>query len=426
MCGILYSQDKSKIVNLETLKRRGPEKFIDLQNELGYFAHSLLNTIGSATPQPLINKHGILLYNGSIYNIQDQNDSKWLSNQLDEKLENTIDIIRSLRGEYALIYVTNTHIVFCSDEFHQRNLWYYFSQSEKKCTISSIPKIVSDKHGACWYCEGNKIYIVDRSNMSISRVENRQWNFNQKINHFDYVLEKFEKAVKERHNKLITTNLHSSGHDSGAVDCATLKVTKDYKSIVTVTDEIKNILEKRFKKHKFQIVTKPEAQSEKNFLFQNTIDSWHIWRHGEVDSLIQMYKIIAEKNKHKVIITGNGGDEIYNDWKGQHYNHIKGRTNGSFPENLDFVWPWFNLHGTDRLVQTNQRSDFIAGWFGLEVRNPMQDQDVVQSWLNTTNKLKNNGYKPWVEYYLRQNNYPFLPGPAGKTHFGREPTTNTL
>lgn len=424
MCGIVYSQNKNGIQDLATIKRRGPEGFKELQNDFGYFAHSLLNTIAEPVAQPLTNKHGVLLYNGSTYNNNSGNDSKWLSEQLDDNLVQTIDVIRSLRGEYALVYVNDTHIVFCADEFHQRNLWYYVSQNLRECTVSSIPKTVSDKHGSCWYCEENKIYVVDKSNMSIHTVQNRQWNFDQKINHFDYVIENFDKAIRERHDSKITTNLHSSGHDSGAIDCATLKHTNNYKSIVTVSGEIKQILNERYKKHKFQMFTTPPAQKEKQYLFENTIDSYQIWQVGEVDLLIQMYRYISENNKHKVVLTGNGGDEIYNDWKGQHNNHFKGRTNGCFPENLQLVWPWFNYTG--RLIPNNQRADFIAGWFGLEVRNPMQDQDVVQAWLNTTNDVKNNGYKPWVEHYLKQNHYPFAQGSYGKTHFGSEPTAKTL
>ena len=65
MCGILYSQDSNGFTDLEMLKRRGPEGFVEDTNQLGYFAHSMLNTIGQNTPQPYHTKSGILLYNGS-------------------------------------------------------------------------------------------------------------------------------------------------------------------------------------------------------------------------------------------------------------------------------------------------------------------------------------------------------------------------
>ena len=416
MCGILFSLDKEKISDLETLKKRGPENFNEVENDLGYFVHSLLNTIGKSVPQPMQNKKGVLLYNGSIYNHNSSNDAEWISQNLDDNLDNTLSVIRSLRGEYALVYVTEKHIVFCADEFHQRNLWFYFSKENKKFTACSIPKIVSDKHGSCWYAQDNKIYVIDRGTMHINVLQNRSWNYEQKTNHFDDVFEKFEIAIRDRQDPKITTNLHSSGTDSGAIDCATLKLIKDYKSIVTVTDEIKSVLVERYKKHKFTPLPKARQQVEKDSIFTNIFDSHeHFTWAGETDSLIHMYRRIAKKNRHKVVISGNGGDEIYNDHKGQHNNHLKGRTNGCFPENLELFWPWHSLIG--RLIINNQRADFIAGWFGIEVRNPLQDQDLVQAWLNTTNKLKNQGYKLWMEQYMNKNHYPFALGPAGKTHF---------
>ena len=62
MCGILYSQDSKGFTDLEMLKRRGPEAFVENKHSLGYFAHSMLNTIGQNTPQPYHTKSGILLF----------------------------------------------------------------------------------------------------------------------------------------------------------------------------------------------------------------------------------------------------------------------------------------------------------------------------------------------------------------------------
>ena len=36
MCGILYSQDSKGFSDLDTLKRRGPEGFTELENDYGY------------------------------------------------------------------------------------------------------------------------------------------------------------------------------------------------------------------------------------------------------------------------------------------------------------------------------------------------------------------------------------------------------
>ena len=118
MCGILYSQDSTGFSNLDMLKRRGPEGFTELENDLGYFAHSMLNTIGESTPQPYHTKSGILLYNGSTYNSGKANDTQWLGEKLDDNLDNTLNVVRELNGEYALIYVTEKNIVFLVSFWH--------------------------------------------------------------------------------------------------------------------------------------------------------------------------------------------------------------------------------------------------------------------------------------------------------------------
>lgn len=406
MCGILYSQDKNHLDNLDTLKRRGPDGFAELENDLGYFAHSLLNTIGDSTAQPFLTKKGVLLYNGSTYNSKGANDTKWLGDQLDENLDNTIELIRSLRGEYALIYVTDSHIVFCSDEFYQRNLWFYFNEHEKQISICTIPSIPKDKHGSVWYVDENKIYVIDRKTFSIDVVDNRIWNFDQTVGHYDHVIEKFEQAVKDRHDTRITTNLQSSGFDSGAINCACANFFDGHKAIINASKESKEIIAQRMKRHKFTITRYEGIQPEKKEIFQKIYDSFDVFQHVETDPLIHCFRFISEKHHNKVVITGNGGDEIYNAWHEQIHGHLKGRTNGSFPDNLGLVWPWHN-QPFQRLLLGNQRFDFIAGWFGLEVRNPLLDQDLVQAWLNTTSKLKNTGNKAWIELYMKMHDYPY-------------------
>ena len=113
MCGILFSYNSDNFSDLEMLKRRGPEGFTEQTNELGYFAHSMLNTIGENTPQPYQTKNGMLLYNGSTYNSGLDNDTEWIGKRLDDNVGNTVDVVKELNGEYALIYVTEKNVVFC-------------------------------------------------------------------------------------------------------------------------------------------------------------------------------------------------------------------------------------------------------------------------------------------------------------------------
>ena len=48
----------------------------------------------------------------------------------------------------------------------------------------------------------------------------------------------------------------------------------------------------------------------------------------------------------------------------------------------------------------------IAGFNGLEARNPLLDTELVQAWLNTKSYLKNQ-YKYWMKKYMDDHKYPY-------------------
>jgi asparagine synthetase B (glutamine-hydrolysing) len=405
MCGILYSQDSTGFSDFEMLKRRGPEGFTELENDLGYFAHSMLNTIGESTPQPFQTKSGILLYNGSTYNSGKTNDTTWIGEKLDSNLDHTVDVVRELNGEYAFIYVTEKNIVFCVDHFDNRNLWIYYDQDRRQLTLASLPNIVRQKHMACWRADGNKIYILDRHDFSLSIVKNKVFNLDQKINHFDYVFEQFEQAVTSRYRPGITTNLLSSGFDSGVVACATQKIFGEADCVGDPEKEVIDTLKERTALHKAVIITNYQGhQEDKEKMFHGILSRNEIWDDACVNPIINLLKRYVVKRNKKIVITGNGGDEIYNDWQFQIKGHVWTKTNGSFPASLQLVWPWHNFNGRQQLINT--RIDFIAGYFGLETRNPLLDVDLVQAWLNTKSKMKNS-YKSWMKAYMDEEKYPY-------------------
>jgi len=406
MCGILYSQDSNGFSDLEMLKRRGPEGFTEQSNNLGYFAHSMLNTIGENTAQPYETKSGILLYNGSTYNSDGGNDTAWIGKKLDENLDNTLNILRELTGEYALIYVTEKNVVFCVDHFDSRNLWFYHNKDERQLTVASLPNVVEQKNQASWRAEGNKIYIMDRHDFSIRVDTNKIFDLEQKIDHFDFVFEKFEKGIRARYKPFDSTLLISSGFDSGVVACAT---NKFFESIDCVSDprgEELDIIKERMGVHKITILPNFKGHMyEKEIMYHEILPRDDLWEDSSTDALINLMKGCVVKHNKKIILFGNGGDEIYNDWQGQIAGTKWTRTNGSFPPSLQLVWPWHNYYG--RMQLTNSRTDFIAGYFGLETRNPLLDVDLVQAWLNTTHKMKVQGYKSWMKAYMDQEKYPY-------------------
>lgn len=419
MCGILYSlKETYESLDLKYLHQRGPESHSQEINEHGYFFHSNLNTIGKPTKQPLHNGKGILLYNGSTYNGSGINDAGWIGKNLDRNISNTINLIKELDGEYALVYVTDTHVVFCTDQFSSRNLWFYYSKSEKQITVCSLPNYVDEKHGTYWRVEDNNIYVINRNDFSLEILRNKEWDMSQNIDHYDRVFELFEKAVKKRYQPQISSVLVSSGIDSGAIDCAVNKLFNiDKDAVCDPMYEVIPVLEQRRKINNIKmlpLINSDDVLDVKKDLFNNVLALDALWDLPCVNPLINILRRHCMRNRKKVLILGTGGDELYNDYQGQGFK--QGRTGYAWPEDLRLVWPYHNYHR--RLSYNNLRPDIICGYFGVETRNPLLDIDLVQAWINTRVDLKNSGYKSWMVKYMQEAGYPYT---FDKVHWYHEP-----
>ena len=136
MCGYYYSYNIPITTVINSILLRGPEQFNKLDVENEHFGHALLGTQGTSPPQPIQNKHGTLVYNGSTYNSND-NDTQWIVNNLDDRLETTVDLIKSLVGEYSVTYVTDTHIVFAVDQWSSKNLFFYYDRENRSFIAGS-------------------------------------------------------------------------------------------------------------------------------------------------------------------------------------------------------------------------------------------------------------------------------------------------
>ena len=398
MSGILYSKDSSGFSDLEMLKRKGPDNFKEQSNDLGYFACSLLNIIDDSKEQPIKNKSGMLLCNSTT-------KYPWPMDNLDGNLQHTIDFIKELRGSFALIYVTERHIVFAVDHFENKNLWFYHDQDTRALTIASVPNIVTQKHGSAWKVLENKIYILDKKDYSINIQTNMVFDLRQKTNHFDFVFEKLELAVQNNYYPGRSVSLLSSGLDCGVINCAIHKIFGEADCLADPQQEVMEVLKDRIKFHRARLLPNTQGHHiEKEKIFNGLLPSNEVWDQTMTNPVINLIKNGVKKRSKKIVVVGNGGDEIYNDQQKQMGGHGYSKTNGSFPSSLYLVWPWHNYHSELRL--NNMRYDFITGYFGVEANHPLTDVGLVQAWLNTTQKLKNE-YKLWMREYLQQAKYPF-------------------
>ena len=406
MCGYFFSNDpglKHNELSVENIKRRGPENYNVIQNENGIFIHSLLHTIGEKTSQPISNNYGTLLYNGCVYNSPGTNDSKWISDSLDDNKDNNIEVIKSLRGEYSLVYVTSDKIYAAIDQWNTRSLFMYVSDDNKFVSFSVLPDTLRQQYGSAIPLPANKIVIVDRATCTLEIIENYKWNLDQKVNNYDLVFENFEKAVIKRHDQN-SSFAFSSGHDAGVIGCAYKKLKIDVDAITFGLHEDYDVLKSRIKIHQGKLLKEVEASAEDKKNIMDIQSHEYINDTLTLDRYCHMGKLLEDKNK-KIIILGEGGDDIFSDY-GIQGRKLRARSKfgGYFPNDLSLVWPWHNNYNILEALCT--RLDFIFGYYGKEVRLPMLDVDLVQSWLNTTSSLKNSGYKDWMCKYMQENGYP--------------------
>ena len=109
----------------------------------------------------------------------------------------------------------------------------------------------------------------------------------------------------------------------------------------------------------------------------------------------------------KICLSGTGADEIISDY-GFNGNKIYAHSNfgGKFPENLETVFPWASFYGST-LESYIAKEEYVGGSFGIEMRYPFLDKDLVQEFLWLHQDLKNKEYKAPIDYYFNKNNYPY-------------------
>ena len=408
MCGYYYSYNipiDSEV--WDSIQRRGPESFnrIDVKNE--HFGHALLNTRGKSTPQPIQNNAGTLVYNGSTYN-SPLNDTKWIVDNLDETLETTVELIKTLIGEYSLTYVTDRHIVFAVDQWSSKNLFFYYDKESRSFLAGSTVDFVRNYAPNAIRAQENRIYIIDKHTFELDILTTTEWNLSQTVSNYDKVFETFEQAIKDRHEPKITTYMLSAGIDAGVIVCCARKFfNTDMYTVSKIGREDPKTLADRMTLQHTPLIDRANDSAFitttnemfKRYNFSNV-------KGANPQALTAILQNHFLPRKQKICISGIGGDELYDDYQTDKVNHGRiGKIIGAWPTDLKTIYPWHNYEEC-RLHRQIHRSDMICGHHGIEGRYPLTDQRLFQSFLNTTVELKNAGYKHWQVSYMREHNYP--------------------
>lgn len=217
---------------------------------------------------------------------------------------------------------------------------------------------------------------------------------------YDDWLKTFEKSVRKRAVDRCFLGL-SSGYDSGALANELIKQGIKFRAYTIFNNENKEVIDKRLEKiedyHSFYDLTKPTYDRHYHFL------------KGKINKIAQkdiasmgvsfMFEG-AKANGRTVCISGQGGDEIVSDYA---LFPKQSTFKGKYPDKL-YEWP--NFRGNMQMEYLNELED-IAKVYGIEIRYPFLDVNLVQEFLWLTPELKNKYYKAPIREYLIKNNVPF-------------------
>jgi asparagine synthetase B (glutamine-hydrolysing) len=435
MCSFIFTDREIKDLNYINFytKFRGPDKTSVKKYKNYTYVHNLLSITGEFIEQPFIDEKNEIacVYNGEIYNYINfgnyKSDGECLIPLYKEYGE---EFIKKLDGEYAVILVDykNEKIIISSDIFKTKPIFYSLSNGIGVATYSTPLKNLG--YTDIVKLQPNTTLVIDLKTNKIknqSTVHDFDVSNQHKLN-FDDWIESFKNSIKKR-----TSNLResvfiglSSGYDSGAICCELLNQHVKFKSYSVIGSENQRVLQDRFSKldkNEYQLLTKypDEIKIAHDYIklytehfqfvtYSNSSDYNEYWLSLIDDNGAKHLSHLcsyAIKDRKKILLSGQGADEIFSDYgfggikKYKHSNF-----GGLFPNDLSKIFPWPSFFNSS-MESYLAKEEYVAGSYGIEARYPFLDKNVVQEFLWLSPTLKNSKYKSVLDIYLKQNNFPY-------------------
>ena len=430
MCGI----NIIKLLN-NTIKNinyhcamRGPDKTnIRKINDIT-FIHNLLQITGETTLQPFIDENIVCLYNGEIYNYKSFNSEYTSDGQclipLYEKYGH--DFVRYLDGEFAIVLFDFERNVFImsTDVFSTKPLFYSFYNGN--LMISSYKTCIETNYMS-------DIHKLDANTTIAFSIDTCKLLHKQTVFSFNLVQYKttyedwcnaFDNAIRKRTD---TTKSYfvslSSGYDSGLI-CASLnKLGKTYKTYSILGKENPDVLKKRIilnkQQYGFYRINSGTADKYKYIIQQKCSDFISKVRKDYPGKIYSVQNDRASlggafiydraiNDGYRIGLSGQGADEIISDygWNG-HKQTWHSCFGGKFPTDLSEIFPWESFYsGIGQCLL--MKEEIIGGSYGIELRYPFLDKNVVQEFLWLHPDLKNKIYKAPIDYYFNKQKYPYV------------------
>ena len=406
MCGIFaLIGNNGQLNNFISGNKRGPEmsKLIQIKNNYLGFHRLAINGLNSISDQPLYYNQYILICNGEIYNYKEliykynlsvntQSDCEVIP-ALYEKFGD--QCVKYLDGEFAFVlYDTITEdFLIARDTYGVRPL--FMSECFNRYGFSSDLEPIKDLYNVSQFKPGTYMKINKDTHYSI---DYEYFNENKSS-----LYDTFSKAVYKR---VINTErpiacLLSGGLDSSLVAALASKFCKqngkqlETYSIGFIDSEDLKYAEK-VAKHIDSIHTTIICSEDDFFqAIPNVICDIESYDTTTVRASVGNWlvgKYIKQHSKAKVILNGDGADELMG---GYMYFH-------ACPSSIEFDLECKRLLSNIYLFDV-LRSDKSISSHGLEPRTPYLDIEFVQCYLNISIDKRNHTLNKNIEKHLMRS-----------------------
>ena len=388
MCGILCVLGTTNIIKLDTLAHRGPDdkSAVYLGNCFMEFTRLAINDVSQDGMQPFKSARGMIICNGEIYNhalfSNKRNDCECLIPLIEEV--GIFETSKRILGEFAMCYTDGESVQASRDPLGVRPLFY--TKSDTATAFASEIKALVQF--------GSRIHIFPPGHVYDSRTDTftryyaYEWDIKRVM--IEAVRVRIDNTERD------TGFLLSGGLDSSLVASIAKKLTPNQriKTFSVGIDESPDVLAARvMARYLDSDHTELRFNVDKGIQnLENVIKSLESYDTTTVRASVPMWllsKYISEETTCKVILSGEGSDELFG---GYLYFHYAPSVQAFTDENTRRLRL---IHQFDGL-----RADRCVSAHGLELRVPFLDVNVVEAGMlmDQSHKLPHNGIE---KYYLR-------------------------
>jgi asparagine synthase (glutamine-hydrolysing) len=361
------------------------------------FSRLAINDLSNSGMQPFLNNGKMLVCNGEIYNHLEfdpvnTNDCKCLIPLIEEY--GILEASKMIRGVFAICYTDGKRLLASRDPLGVRPLFYTRFEPGKMALASEAKALLNF---------GTKIEIFPPGHSYDSDTDkftcwySSYWDFSNEPSDENEIKTKFEEAVRIRVENTDRNIgfLLSGGLDSSLVAALGKKyLGKQIKTFsVGTSTSSPDILAARvmaefLDSEHHELIFDPVKDGIP--IIESVIKSLESYDTTTVRASVPMWllaKYISEKTDCKVILSGEGSDELFGGYLYFHYA----------PSITDFA-----IECTRRLRLIHQfdglRADRCMAAHGLELRVPFLDKEFVELGMTIDQSLKvpGNSMEKWI------------------------------